>query len=82
MAAYHYSIDPYWDLFDVKELEFAPEYDGYTPEESLQRILSVVPSTSCNKCMWFGTKPTYCSNCIRNESRDLFIEHPFRNKED
>lgn len=37
-ATYHYDIDPYWNLFKVTELERAPEFDGHTPEEAIQRI--------------------------------------------
>src|SRR5699024_9062535 len=31
----------YWDLFRVPELERAPEFDGHTPEDVLQRIQSL-----------------------------------------
>jgi len=41
-ATYHYDIDPYWDKFDVKELDKAPKYDGHTPEEALERIYKLV----------------------------------------
>ena len=37
-ATYHYDIDPYWDMFDVKELPNAPEWDGHSPEEAIRRI--------------------------------------------
>ena len=37
-ASYHYDIDPYWDMFKCKELEYAPEWDGYTPDEAIRRI--------------------------------------------
>lgn len=37
-ATYHYDVVPYWDLFHVKELEFAPEWDGHTPDEAIRRI--------------------------------------------
>jgi len=37
-ATYHYNIDPYWDMFDVKELPKAPKWDGHTPEEAIRRI--------------------------------------------
>lgn len=37
-ATYHYDIDPYWDMFYVKELDRAPEFDGHTPEIALNRI--------------------------------------------
>lgn len=41
-ATYHYDIDPYWDMFEVKELEKAPEYDGHTPDDALKRIMSLI----------------------------------------
>ena len=41
-ASYHYDIDPYWDMFDVKELENAPEWDGHTPTDAIERIASLV----------------------------------------
>ena len=37
-ATYHYDIDPYWDMFQCKELDKAPEFDGHTPEIALERI--------------------------------------------
>ena len=37
-ATYHYDIDPYWDMFKVKELPKAPKWDGHTPEEAIRRI--------------------------------------------
>ena len=37
-ATYHYTIDPYWDMFRVKELDRAPEWDGHTPAEAIMRI--------------------------------------------
>ena len=37
-ATYHYDIEPYWDMFPVKELEQAPEWDGHTPQEAIERI--------------------------------------------
>ena len=40
-ATYHYSIDPYWDLFEVRELDRAPEWDGHTPSQAIDRILSI-----------------------------------------
>ena len=45
-ATYHYDIEPYWDMFKVKELEKAPKWDGHTPSEAIERIgkMSVKPS--------------------------------------
>lgn len=37
-ATYHYNLDPYWDIFNVKEIERAPKYDGHTPDEAIRRI--------------------------------------------
>lgn len=37
-ATYHYDIDPYWDMFHIPEIEFAPEFDGHTPEDAINRI--------------------------------------------
>lgn len=40
-ASYHYGME-YWDMFDCKVLERAPKYDGYTPEQSVERIARLV----------------------------------------
>ncbi|MDD3029853.1 MAG: hypothetical protein PHS57_06210 [Alphaproteobacteria bacterium] len=37
-ATYHYDIEPYWDMFKVKELPQAPEWDGHTPGDAIARI--------------------------------------------
>lgn len=37
-ATYHYDIDPYWDMFGCRELDRAPEWDGHTPSEAIERI--------------------------------------------
>lgn len=36
---YHYKLD-HWDLFDVKELEYAPEWDGHTAKD-VRRVLAI-----------------------------------------
>lgn len=34
----------HWELFKVPEVEFAPEYDGHTPEEAAERLfLALIP---------------------------------------
>ena len=43
-ATYHYDTDPYWNVFDCKELARAPEWDGHTPEQAISRIASLRPS--------------------------------------
>jgi len=40
-ASYHYGME-YWDMFDCKVLDKAPHYDGYTPEQSVERIARLV----------------------------------------
>ena len=48
-ATYHYDIDPYWDMFDVPVREAAPEWDGHTPTEAINRIQRfgrAIPETS------------------------------------
>lgn len=38
--SYHYHIDNY-DMFDVKELDKAPEWDGHKPED-INRLMSLL----------------------------------------
>lgn len=40
-ATYHYDIEPYWWAFNVQEVDKAPEWDGHTPKEALDRIYSL-----------------------------------------
>lgn len=47
-ATYHYDIDPYWDMFECKELNRAPEWDGHTPDESIARIATLGSSNCTN----------------------------------
>lgn len=37
-ATYHYDIDPYWDMFECREFERAPEWDGHSPADAIDRI--------------------------------------------
>lgn len=37
--SYHYKLE-HWDLFDVAPMEYAPEYDGHTPQD-IGRLFSV-----------------------------------------
>lgn len=45
-ATYHYDIEPYWGMFSVKELDKAPEWDGHTPDEAIQRLSEFAQCTS------------------------------------
>lgn len=40
-ATYHYDLE-YWDLFHVKEFDQAPEYDGHTPDQAIERLKSLM----------------------------------------
>lgn len=42
-ASYHYDINPYWDMFACRELERAPEWDGHTPAQAIERIGKLEP---------------------------------------
>lgn len=37
-ATYHYDAEPYWDMFPCEELDRAPEWDGHTPDQAIERI--------------------------------------------
>ena len=37
-ATYHYDVDTYWSMFDCQELDAAPEWDGHTPKQAIERI--------------------------------------------
>ena len=43
-ATYHYDLDPYWGIFDCEELDRAPEWDGHTPQQAIDRIAALGPS--------------------------------------
>lgn len=66
-ATYHYDIEPYWDMFPVKELEQAPEWDGHTPQEAIERIgkMQIRPfaelESAIRRC---------CRNCWANHASD------------
>lgn len=54
-ATYHCDIDPYWDMFRVKELERAPKWDGHTPSDAIERIgalpaADLVEVVRCKDC--------------------------------
>lgn len=38
---YHYHIEPYWNMFNVKELEYAPKWDGHQPSD-ITRLFSLL----------------------------------------
>jgi hypothetical protein len=68
-ATYHYDIEPYWDLFKVKELDSAPEWDGHTAPEAINRIASLTPPPLAKISKWVVTgkglfgNDYACSSC-------------------
>lgn len=63
-ASYHYDINPYWDMFQCKELEYAPEWDGHTPAQAIDRIGKLEPVLH-GRWIYRKTIPGfhYCSIC-------------------
>lgn len=41
-ATYHYDAEPYRDMFRCKEIDRAPEWDGHTPDQAIERIGKLV----------------------------------------
>ena len=70
-ATYHYDIDPYWSLFRCAELERAPEWDGHTPGQAIERIGKLADLIDRNTCkmvdcvLVHGSHSVgmYCSSC-------------------
>lgn len=40
-ATYHYDVVPYWNMFECNTLEKAPEWDGHTATQAIERIASL-----------------------------------------
>ena len=63
-ATYHYDIKPYWYMFECKELEYAPEWDGHTSAQAIDRIGQLEP---VRYGRWIQNKNVpayhYCSLC-------------------
>lgn len=45
-ATYHYDVNPYWDMFSVKEIPNAPKWDGHTPAQAIERIGKLAPAAA------------------------------------
>lgn len=61
-ATYHYDIDPYWDMFEVNELDFAPKWDGHTPEDAIKRISTLHMTGNASSWVFEG-RPIHCKAC-------------------
>lgn len=38
---YHFDTQPYWEYFNVPEVDAAPEWDGHTEDDALERLYSL-----------------------------------------
>ena len=43
-VTYHYDVDPYWNTIfaTVLELDNAPEWDGHTPQDAIERLEKLI----------------------------------------
>lgn len=80
-ATYHYDIDPYWDMFNCKELDQAPEWDGHTPSEAIERI-ATLGSCNCSSNCTNGERTRTCEAdetdlipFVRADSDDFKVDY-------
>lgn len=72
-ASYHYDIDPYWGLFDCQELERAPEWDGHTPAQAIERIGKLEP---VRHAQWKASnrRGTLCDTYVCSECGNMVMQ--------
>lgn len=58
---YHYDVDKYWDMFRCRELKRAPEWDGHTPDQAIERI-GLVAQTLADAREKTGAEIGFCRN--------------------
>ena len=56
---------PYWGMFRCKELDRAPEWDGHTPEQAIERIgkLTGLIDRATTHLVLDEDGRTYCPDC-------------------
>ena len=87
-ATYHYDVDTYWSMFDCEELDAAPEWDGHTPEQAIERIAALAeliepePERTCRAVARYRDDDStpwpflVCSECGEKlRYRDVVTEH-------
>lgn len=62
-ATYHYDIEPYWEMFKIPEIEYAPEWDGHTPDEAIRRI-GTVDAQPVKHGRWVERKSNYAQGGV------------------
>lgn len=73
-ATYHYDVVPYWDMFKVRELENAPEWDGHTPAQAIERIGNMsrqILTHPCASCKYKECGP-FTPPCMDCENASLY----------
>ena len=75
-ATYHYDIELYWDMFDCLEVDYAPEWDGHTPAQAIERIGKLEPvvhgrwkSQKVYKFIAVGVSIPYCDKYYCSECK-------------
>ena len=77
-ATYHYDIDPYWDIFNVQELDRAPKWDGHTPTDAINRIRSIPDIETLEPIFSIPTKSEFYDLYLRCEGNvNLLYESLF-----
>lgn len=66
-ATYHYDVDEYWDMFRCRELERAPEWDGHTPDQAIERI-GLVAQTLADLREKTGAEIGFCRNAYDEDA--------------
>lgn len=71
-ASYHYDIDPYWPMFDCQELDRAPEWDGHTPQQAIDRIANLGKVEPENRPLTLEEVKAHCAK--GPDAEPLWIE--------
>ncbi|MGO5352373.1 WDGH domain-containing protein [Faecalicoccus sp. LCP19S3_E3] len=78
--SYHYDIEPYWNMFDCKELDNAPVWDGHEPKD-IDRLRSIdnnppLGFEELKKGMWIwdNTRKEWMKVETTRETYTKFIE--------
>lgn len=82
-ATYHYDIEPYWDIFDCRELKRAPEWDGHTSAQAIERIGRLkllkhgqwLDGGECSRCHELDNCDSYGSNYCPHCGAKMDGEH-------
>ena len=63
-ATYHFE-GRYWDMLQCIELDFAPEFDGHTPSQAIERISRLRDVIRHRTCRFERTSPSTlrCTSC-------------------